>query len=52
MYIRREGSMLHLYDHGSLNGTWVNGQQIGPEGVLLRAGDQVKIGASEFALEL
>lgn len=49
--IRREGNILRLYDNGSLNDTWVNGRRVGSEAVMLRAGDQLRIGASELKVE-
>jgi uncharacterized protein YegL len=49
--IRREERFLRLYDNGSLNDTLVNGRPIGPEVVLLRAGDRIRIGQTEFSLE-
>jgi pSer/pThr/pTyr-binding forkhead associated (FHA) protein len=42
-------SVLLVYDHGSLNGTWVNDARIVGSAVL-RAGDRLRIGGSEFVV--
>jgi hypothetical protein len=49
--IRREDRFVRIYDNGSLNNTIVNGRPIGKEVVLLRVGDRVRFGQSEFVLE-
>lgn len=40
--IRREHDGFHLYDVGSLNGTYVNRERV--EGAELRSGDEIQIG--------
>ena len=48
--IRRAGSAVEIEDLGSLNGTWVNGEQV--EGRrALAGGDVVQIGGSSFEVE-
>ena len=42
-------SVLLVYDHASLNGTWVNDARIRGSGVL-RTGDRLRIGASVFVV--
>jgi pSer/pThr/pTyr-binding forkhead associated (FHA) protein len=42
-------SMLLVYDHASLNGTWVNDARIRGSAVL-RTGDYLRIGASVFVV--
>ena len=49
--VRREKNILRLYDNGSLNNTWINGRALGRDIVILREGDRVRIGESEFILE-
>ncbi len=49
--LRREKNILRLYDNGSLNNTWVNGRALGSDIAVLREGDRIRIGASEFVLE-
>lgn len=39
-----------LYDLGSANGVWVNGQRLGEEPVWLRRGDRVLVGQEELEL--
>ena len=48
--IRRDQGFLRLYDNQSLNDTWVNGRAIGQEVVVLRPGDRIRVGQSEFTL--
>jgi pSer/pThr/pTyr-binding forkhead associated (FHA) protein len=49
--IRREGTIYRLYDNGSLNGTWVNGEVTGASATLLKNGDRITIGHSEFVFQ-
>ena len=42
-------SVLLVYDHASLNGTWVNDSRITGTAVL-RTGDRLRIGASVFVI--
>jgi pSer/pThr/pTyr-binding forkhead associated (FHA) protein len=42
-------AVLLVYDHGSLNGTWVNDARIVGSGVL-GTGDRLRIGGSEFVV--
>ena len=48
--IANEGGALVLYDNGSSNGTFVNGQRV-TTSVVLAPGDIVQFGASKFHLE-
>lgn len=48
--IRREANVLRLYDNGSLNGTWINGQPVGQGVAVLKPGDRIRVGQSEFTL--
>ena len=50
-YLRYEEGSLFLFDKGSRNGTFVNGQPVGDTAVSLRIGDQVQFGSSVFRLE-
>jgi hypothetical protein len=47
--IRREERFYRVFDNGSLNGTYVNGRLIGPEPTLVRSGDRIRIGQSDFS---
>jgi hypothetical protein len=49
--IRREGTIYRLYDNGSLNDTWVNGKPTGTSVALLKHGDHIIIGQTEFAFQ-
>jgi hypothetical protein len=49
--VTREGGFYRLYDNGSLNHTWVNGQRLEGSPVLLSAGDRLRIGTSECTIE-
>lgn len=48
--IRREEGFHRVFDNGSLNGTYVNGRPIGQEPTLVRSGDRIRIGQSDFSL--
>jgi hypothetical protein len=48
--IRREERFHRVFDNGSLNGTYVNGRLIGQEPTLVRSGDRICIGQSDFAV--
>lgn len=50
-YLRYEEGSLFLFDKGSLNGTFVNGQPVVDTAVSLRIGDQIQFGSSVFRLE-
>jgi FHA domain len=50
--IRREVPFFRLYDHGSLNNTWLNGRPLGQEVALLHTGDRIRVGQSEFLIEV
>ena len=50
-YLRYEEGSLFLFDKGSLNGTFVNGQPVGDTAVSLRLGDQIQFGSSVFRLD-
>ena len=45
--ITSDGNQYVLFDHGSMNGTWVNGQRILQH--VLRVDDQIQIGPAVFA---
>ena len=47
--IRCEERFHRVFDNGSLNGTYVNGQLIGHEPTLVRSGDRIRIGQSDFS---
>jgi hypothetical protein len=49
--IRTEQPFFRLFDNGSLNKTWVNGRAIDEEAALIRLGDHIQIGQSEFRIE-
>jgi len=46
-----EGGSLRIFDNGSTNKTWVNGEALGKGARLLNPGDQVRIGRSTFVVE-
>ncbi len=48
--IRREERFHRVFDNGSLNGTYVNGRPIGQEPTLVRSGDRIRVGQSDFSL--
>lgn len=48
--VRPAGDALEVEDHGSLNGTWVNGARVSGT-VRLVPGDQVRLGDSTFEVE-
>jgi pSer/pThr/pTyr-binding forkhead associated (FHA) protein len=48
--VRPAGDALELEDHGSLNGTWVNGARVGGTTRLV-PGDQVRLGDTTFQVE-
>jgi len=43
------GARWFVLDHGSTNGTWVNGQQVSGE-TSVRAGDRLRVGRALFRL--
>ncbi len=43
--LERQGGAWQLRDLGSTNGTFVEGQPVGPGGVLLRGGERIRLGA-------
>ncbi|MFQ5613748.1 MAG: caspase family protein [Anaerolineae bacterium] len=47
-----DGQHCTVYDMGSANGTYVNGQQVGAAGLPFRRGDRLTIGASHFSLSV
>jgi pSer/pThr/pTyr-binding forkhead associated (FHA) protein len=48
--VRPAGDALEVEDHGSLNGTWVNGARV--DGIArLAPGDQVRLGDTTFQIE-
>jgi len=47
--IRREPEGFVLYDQGSMNGTFVNGQQVSRR--VLRSGDHIRVGETELVFE-
>lgn len=49
--VTREGGFYRLYDNGSLNHTWVNGQRVEGSPALLNSGDRIRIGTSECTFE-
>jgi hypothetical protein len=49
--IRFESGYLRLYDNQSLNNTFVNGRAIGHEVVVLRPGDGIRVGQSDFRVQ-
>jgi pSer/pThr/pTyr-binding forkhead associated (FHA) protein len=48
--VRPAGDALEVEDHGSLNGTWVNGARVGGA-TRLAPGDQVRLGDTVFEVE-
>ncbi len=48
--VRPAGDALEIEDHGSLNGTWVNGARVGGTAGLV-PGDQVRLGDTTFEVE-
>lgn len=50
--IRTEQTFSRLYDHESLNNTWLNGRPMGREIAILQPGDRVRIGACDFMVEV
>lgn len=49
--IRAEGNVHRIFDNGSMNNTWVNGNPVGDSAVLLHGGDRIVIGQSEFVFQ-
>ena len=49
--IRMENRTLRLFDNGSTNGTWVNGERVMDGALLLVPGDRIRIGRSTYTLE-
>lgn len=49
--IRTESMTLRLFDNGSTNGTWVNGERVQDAARLLVPGDRIRIGRSTYTLE-
>jgi hypothetical protein len=47
-FIRFEGDRYQLYDLGSTGGTFVNGDLVGPLGVPLEGGEQIRMGETTF----
>lgn len=48
--IARRGAAYFIYDLGSRNGTFVNGERVGKEPVQLGVGDTIRIGHVECCL--
>jgi hypothetical protein len=48
--IRTQEQFRRIYDNGSLNGTYVNERRIGDEPVLIRTGDRIRIGQTNFTV--
>ena len=48
--LHKSGSMVTVMDHGSTNGTWVNGMKVGAT-VTLNPGDQLRFGSIEYRFE-
>src|SRR5690606_3764857 len=46
-----QGETVYLRDLGSSNGTWVNGQVVGPAPVVLAPGNTVHLGHSPLTVE-
>jgi hypothetical protein len=49
-YLRYEKGSLFIFDKDSRNGTFVNDNKVTHTGVVLHAGDHIKLGASTFEL--
>jgi len=47
-YLRYEKGSLFIFDKASRNGTFVNDDKVPQTGVVLRAGDRIKVGMSTF----
>ena len=47
-YLRYEKGSLFIFDKASRNGTFVNDDKVTQTGVVLRAGDRIKVGMSTF----
>lgn len=50
--IRWENDCYFVYDMNSVNGTFINGQRIGTNGVRINPGDQLKLANEQFQFEL
>jgi hypothetical protein len=50
--VRRQGGEYVVLDLGSSNGTFVNGQRVGPEGQALRPGDVIIVGRTQLIFDL
>ncbi len=48
--LQKSGSTVTVMDHGSTNGTWVNGMKVGAT-VSLNSGDQLRFGSIEYRYE-
>ena len=48
--IQKSGGSVTVMDHGSTNGTWVNGMKVGGT-VTLNSGDQLRFGSIEYRYE-
>jgi pSer/pThr/pTyr-binding forkhead associated (FHA) protein len=48
--LQKSGLMVTVVDHGSTNGTWVNGMKVGAT-VTLNPGDQLRFGSIEYRFE-
>ncbi|MFQ5613747.1 MAG: protein kinase [Anaerolineae bacterium] len=46
-----DGQTCIVYDEGSANGTFVNGQRVGPKGMAFEPGDTLTIGTASFTLQ-
>jgi hypothetical protein len=49
---RTEDSVFHIYDHGSVAGTWVNFEPVTREGRRLRHGDRIHFGQLMYRFDL
>ena len=49
--IRTEQQFYRVYDNESLNNTWLNGRAVGKEIALIKPGDRLRVGASEFLVK-
>jgi len=45
-----DGQKCTIYDEGSANGTFVNGQRVGAEGLPFKVGDRLRVGTTNFSL--
>jgi len=48
--VEEADGVFKICDEGSVGGTYVNGQEVGPEGASLANGDRIKLGEMELVL--